>query len=799
MPDIADNSRRRIIELKDSIALLLAGPGCGKTHILARRIVYARTQGVPWSKMLCLTFTNRAARHMRQRVAESLGTVPTELFAGNLHRFCLRFLFVNSIIPDDTTVLDDDDRTAFVAALIGTDNNAVIKDFLAKAIYVYQTDHNHPDHLVRRIASPITDDDWQNISKFTQFKADNHLIDYDDILLQAYTALLRPDAAVMDMTSYSWVQVDEVQDLTPLQLAIIEGVTCRIKPTVLYMGDEQQAIFSFAGAGGRALDRIKNRCAGHIFYLRRNFRAPGYLVEFCNSIAHRCLGIPVDMLPIVEPHTESHSCLSSLICPEKELTEAAAHRVKAWLRNGLSDIAVLVRTNAEGRQLADYFAAQEIPFFLVGASDSFHSVSFKTVWAHLAVVAQPWTARPWARLLHQCGVVRTLSGADKIVRLLRQNGICPSELLDFGHPGPVEQCASIHQGQTIVVIDTETTGLDTASDDIVQLAAVKFSYGDETLSEESLNIFISSTKPLPQNVGGRPNPLLKIYPAADKRSPEEAFSAFATFVDDADFIVGHNLDFDLAIIAANISRKTTLPLPALLQQFNSCTIDTLAVSRRLAPNRKHHTLADALAAAGLSAANEETHTAIADARSTATLLLALIPRATARVGAISHLKSDLRIARAAAMFARRYGPFYQQSRTMLADTAGTASLRQLMADAASFFVSNGYITSVPHLSHILQLVDKITPASTNISSQLQNTLYELITYNQSDLLADDIVKAPVTITTIHKAKGLEMDNVIIYNAAQRFDDDTAHARLLYVAASRARRRLCIHRSISTDD
>ncbi len=799
MPDTADSTRRRIIELKDSIALLLAGPGCGKTHILARRIVHARANGVPWPKMLCLTFTNRAARNMRRRVAESLGAVPSELFTGNIHRFCLRFLFVNALIPDDTTVLDDDDRTAFIAGLIGTDNKAAIKDFVAKAIYVYQIDNNHPDHLVRRLASPIVDDDWLNISKFVQFKADNHLIDFDDILLQAYTALLRPDAADLAMTDYSWVQVDEVQDLTPLQLAIIESVTCRINPTVLYMGDEQQAIFSFAGAGGRALDRIKNRCAGHIFYLRRNFRAPGYLVEFCNSIAHRHLGIPVDMLPIVEPHNGSHSCLSTLSCPEKELDKAAAHRVKAWLRNGLSDIAVLVRTNAEGQKLAEYFAAQEIPFFLVGSSDSFHTVPFKTLWAHLAVVAQPWTARPWARLLHQCGVVRTLSGADKIVRLLRQNGICPSELLDLGHPGPVEQCAAIHHGQTIVALDTETTGLDTASDDIVQLAAVKFRYDDNTYCEESLNIFISSDKPLPQNVGGLTNPLLKIYPAADKKTPEEAFSALAAFVDDADLIVGHNLNFDLAIIAANISRKTTLPLPALLQPFNSCTIDTLAVCRRFAPNSKHHTLADALAAAGISSANEDAHTAISDASSTATLFRALIPRAKARVGSITHLKSDSRIARAAAMFARRYGPFYKKTRALLADTAGTTSLRRLMADAASFFVDNGYISPIPNLNHILQLVDKISPVSKHISYQLQSTLYELITYNQSDLLADDIVKAPITITTIHKAKGLEMDNVIIYNDAQRFDDDTAHARLLYVAASRARRRLCIHRSMSSDD
>lgn len=790
MPSATGSVRQRVIELKDTTALLLAGPGCGKTHILAQRIVHARAQGVPWSRMLCLTFTNRAARHMRRRVEDSIGNVPETLFVGNLHRFCLRFLFANALIPEDSSILDDDDRTAFVASLIGTDNPAVIKDFLAKAAFVYQTDNGYPDHLLRRPQSPVGDNDYANIESFARFKADNHLLDFDDILLRAYTALLGADAGDFAMTGYSWVQVDEVQDLTPLQLAIIEKVTRRINPTVLYMGDEQQAIFSFTGAGGRALDRIKNRCAGHVFHLRRNFRAPGYLVEFCNSIAHRQLGIPIERLPIVEAHTAEPSCLFSLTCDETRLPEAAAERVKNWLVKGLTDIAVLVRTNAEGRQLSEYFAERGIPNFLVSESDVFHSVPFKTVRSHLTVVARPWASRPWARLLFQCGVVKTLSGADKIVRLLRENAICPSELLEPGRPGPVERLAAVGPEQTIVVLDTETTGLDVFSDDIVQLSAVKIRLGTPEV-EESLDLFISTDKALPPDVGGAPNPLLKIYTRAKKSTPEEAFKALAAFIEDADFVAGHNLDFDLTAIASDMARRTSLSVPALLQPGNSAAIDTLELSRRLFPHSRRHTLGAMLAKTGLPMP-ETAHTAPDDAKSTAALLRVLAPLAAQKSPAIIALKKDPRISRAADMFARRYGAFFHDCRAERNDPACNTTLRLATARAATFFADKGYTGPVENLDYILALIDKITMPGTHLRQQLGAPLHDLATYNQSDLLADDIVTAPVTITTVHKAKGLEMDNVLIYNAARRFDDETAHARLIYVAASRARRRLAIH-------
>ena len=291
-----DAQQQHIIELSDTTALVLAGPGCGKTHILARRVFHA-SGSVDYGQMLCVTFTNRAAREMKQRIAGYLGYIPADLFVGNMHRFCLRFLYDNGIIGSDTSVLDEEDQLDYLTTILDDVRPSAITDFLTKAAYLYQKDNDHPEYIIRHPARLFTDKDHEAIDAYLKFKRQNRLIDFDDILLQTYTALQQRPSIDYTMTGYRWVQVDEVQDMTPLQLAIVEAVTRRHNRTLVYFGDEQQAIFRFLGAGGRALEVLKEQCRGNILRLRRNYRSPGYLVEMCNTIAADWLGIDHDFLP----------------------------------------------------------------------------------------------------------------------------------------------------------------------------------------------------------------------------------------------------------------------------------------------------------------------------------------------------------------------------------------------------------------------------------------------------------------------------------------------------------------------
>ena len=106
-----DNKQQIAIDAQSGYFLVLAPPGWGKTDILSQRIVQAKGKGVAFEDMLCLTFTNRASRGMKNRIMEKIGEDASNIFVGNVHRYCSNFLFANSLIPENTCIIDDEDQT----------------------------------------------------------------------------------------------------------------------------------------------------------------------------------------------------------------------------------------------------------------------------------------------------------------------------------------------------------------------------------------------------------------------------------------------------------------------------------------------------------------------------------------------------------------------------------------------------------------------------------------------------------------------------------------------------------------
>ena len=104
MGKMYDNKQRAAINASNGHYLVLAPPGCGKTDILTERIVRAHSDGVAYEDMLCLTFTNRASRGMKNRITQRLGEDASQIYVGNVHRFCSNFLFSNALIPENTVV-----------------------------------------------------------------------------------------------------------------------------------------------------------------------------------------------------------------------------------------------------------------------------------------------------------------------------------------------------------------------------------------------------------------------------------------------------------------------------------------------------------------------------------------------------------------------------------------------------------------------------------------------------------------------------------------------------------------------
>jgi len=788
-----DAEQQKIIELSGSTALVLAGPGCGKTHILARRVFHAATRGeVDYPDMLCVTFTNRAAREMRERIEGYTGSVPHGLFVGNMHRFCLSFLYQNHILDADTSVLDEEDQLDFLSTIIDRPTPDRIKDILTKAAFLYQEEQDHPEWIVRHPDKPFIDADFETIDTYRQFKKDNRLIDFDDILLYTFSALQQKKSNDYTMTGYRWVQIDEVQDMTPLQLAIIDAVTMPQRRTLIYFGDEQQAIFRFIGAGGRALEVLKRQCRGNILRLKRNYRSAGYLVEMCNTLAMDWIGLDKEFLPeAVDTCSESGNMII-YSASEDRLQYAAANIARKWLaENRDENLAVLVRTNREADELSDLFNQLGLHHFKVSKQDLFHQVPFKTVWSHLAAISMPGLRHPWARLLYQMRCITSLTGARNFVRMLRDSAIGCDELLDFDKKLRIERLIDLYDSdREIVIFDTETTGLDTANDDIVQIAAVKVR-GKEII--DRFEIFINTDRRLPRTLSsGTPNPLIEEYARAIKSEPEDAFGAFISFVSNA-IIAGHNIGFDKAIMRSNIARRTSIEMPDFLI-YDDKTIDTLTLARQLYPRLNSHRLAILIYELGLEGCNS--HNASDDVAATFELVKALAVKARKILPYTEKTRNNPKVQRVAAKLTKNYGDFYRKYRRLYCgDSQIEASdLCAAIRETDSFMKSGGYTAGIPRLDYALSLFERcLIDASLEptLGSQLSNHLFDLLAFNESDLFANGIVDERLSIMTVHKAKGLEMDNVIVYNVGRESGDIKDYARLLYVAFSRARKRLAV--------
>ncbi len=395
-----DSHQRKVIDLSEGHWLVLAPPGCGKTDILAARVQRALEQGTPPEQMVCLTFTNRASRGMRERIDQMLGKEKGgAVFTGNLHSLCSNLLFACRMVHHNTSVIDEQDSTDLILDYIAerkiltTRRNNFADQCYRLQHLLWQMAHGHPKELqtnrsmlsgsmvqqlctqwgrpmtlaglldLYRHAPELIDDpraqqlDTNNellqqmavAQWYSQYKEEHRLIDFSDLLTMAYDALVRKPER---MPHYSWIQIDEVQDLNRLQLAIIDLLTVQDQPSmVLYLGDEQQAIFSFMGAQLQTLEWIKQRCDNKILHLLTNYRSPSYLQEVFNTFAARQLGTDPDFLPT--PSRQQQREHGDLLIHYAFSERSACNDVACMVRHFPSDerTALLVASNQEADML----------------------------------------------------------------------------------------------------------------------------------------------------------------------------------------------------------------------------------------------------------------------------------------------------------------------------------------------------------------------------------------------------------------------------------------------------------------
>ncbi len=814
-----DDKQFEVIRFNNGHALVLGAPGCGKTDILSYRVLLShQAYNVDYKDMLCLTFTNRASREMKERIKTTVGDVMADLFVGNLHRFCIRFIYENDLVPIDVGIADDTEQEEIFAELTGTLQvpGWQIMKTTNVAASIYMKSNDFPFEIIGR--EPYIDNSTRELAeRYIKYKEENRLIDFDDILLITYKALMEEDyQQKYQYSSYKWIQVDEVQDLNPIQLAIIEKLVAKDYESVVYLGDERQAIYSFLGAKHDSIVSIKEKAGKNFFVLSNNYRSPMYLLDMLNDYAIYRLKVDATLLPKTSNNQHIDDGLMLINCN----STADQHNVIATLgRNlylnsqeryevtknekDLESVGILVRTNADADEVSKNLGNHNIAHIKLSRKDVFKMVDFKTLYSHLSVVVNDTRFSDWARILYQTKALDTLKLSKRCIKKMRDIGLTPLDLMYYEDSSYYIEFCKSYENKEVVLFDTETTGLDVFNDDIIQIAAMKMRNGKIVPgSELDIIIKLQGDKTIPPTLhDGLVNPMVEEYKRRSTGTQkenqyfmeaEEAFDFFVNYIGNAE-LLGHNVNYDVHILENNIARRTknvTFRTPVYW--------DTLKMARMLDPNLRKHTLESLLETYGLEGVNS--HNALDDIRATKSLTDYCYEKMSKLVDVQANFISHPELKKVQRRLINKYWPLYQH--TMNKMYSATINNENTFDYEFNYIynqmVSQKIIKEINLYPYIRSLFNKVVidPAKdVYFNQQLVNHLYEFRTFNEGDFFQNGVLDERMFIMTIHKAKGLEFDNVILYDItngrmprynSRNVDED---ARVLYVAMSRAKKRL----------
>ena len=858
-----------VVEASQGYHLVLASPGCGKTHILAERIRYARERGVKYEDMLCLTFTNRAAREMTNRIQKVVGGDFSELMVGNVHRFCSKFLFEQGRIPADSAIIDDEEAVSIIADYRNEDEEGVTRDFNRYKGYqtiiffqhfIYQMEHQHPWKYYLHPES-FTDDDREAVKYicasqkieydeqavvniyhhaqeymdeanapgldgktadrirvllwkmyyancYARYKEENHLFDFEDLLLYTYD-IYRSDPTCK---RYPWIQVDEVQDLNGMQLAIIDLLTAEDNPMVMYLGDEQQAIFSFMGAKVETLTLLKMRCKGNIHHLQRNHRSPKYLLDVFNDYAEKQLKIDRELLPLSDNDTKAtsgdlriiHS--STIEAEHKDITTEA---LSLYEQNKEERTAVIVSANSDADRISEAMTEAGLTHFKVSGRDLFDTPDVKLLLAHLSVLSNEHNSIAWTRIMKGVHAFPSHALARRFNWKLKQLALSPSDFLLYPESCYTAEFLRAYNEEEIVVFDTETTGLNVFQDDIIEIAAIRIKGGE--VVGEPLDLYIETDKPILPMLGDKENPMYAIYhekmSTGELLSPSDALRRFLAYVGTSP-ILGHNANYDYNILDNNLQRYCN----DTMQAHDIRCFDSLKLIRLLAPSLHSYKLESLLETFQLAGVNS--HQAIDDVKATVSLVRLCAEKAREKQAQQAAFIRHPKVKPFANVLRSNYGECYREAvnRLYQLSTDHEPALVSELSAAYNAFHSDGLINDIPRLDYILRYlrIDMLTDetVANALAPQLSQYVMDINTLKEADFCNSKSILERIYVTTVHKAKGLEFDNVIIFDAADgRYPNaynktkqqDEEDARKFYVAMSRAKRRLFIAYSLQRVD
>ena len=399
--DQLNTVQREAVTCTEGASLIVAGAGSGKTRVLTYRIAYLLQQGVPASRIMALTFTNKAAREMKERIQRLVDANDARyLMMGTFHHVCTRLLRPNADrlgYTRDFTIYDTTDSKSVIKAICkerGLDEKIYKPGAVQSRISMLKNSGISPsayganqqllreDREVRMYELATVYEQYQ-----VRLRAANAM-DFDDLLINTLVLMRTfPEVRTQIQEQFQYILVDEYQDTNYIQFLLVKQLA-EPQNNICVVGDDAQSIYSFRGADIRNILNFRQQYPdAQLFKLERNYRSTQTIVNAANSLIHKNIhqiektvysekeaGQPLHLQPYMDDRTEALGVATSI--------QKQKHK-------GYDSFAVLYRTNAQSRVIENELRKLNIPYRIYGGTSFYQRKEIKDVLGYLRLAVNP--------------------------------------------------------------------------------------------------------------------------------------------------------------------------------------------------------------------------------------------------------------------------------------------------------------------------------------------------------------------------------------------------------------------------
>lgn len=399
--------QREAVTCTDGPVMVIAGPGSGKTRVLTYRIAYLIQSGVPPWQILALTFTNKAAREMKTRIEDVVGSDANKVWAGTFHSIFARILRVEAPkigYPGSFTIYDTTDAKSVLNDIVkemGLDKktytagsalnriSSAKSNLITYKAYADNVDLMEQDRFSKR---PMI---YKIYERYVKRLEQNGAMDFDDLLLNMFRLLYQNPENVVEKyrRQFSYLLVDEFQDTNYLQYSIVK-LLAKYKDSrenICIVGDDAQSIYSFRGATiENILQFQKDFQDTRVFKLEQNYRSTDHIVHAANDvISHNSRQIKKEIW--TEKKEGNKIRMIRALSDTEEGSKVTSSILELKNRNHLAnkEIAILYRTNAQSRVFEEYLRRQNINYRIFGGVSFYQRKEVKDLLAYMRITINP--------------------------------------------------------------------------------------------------------------------------------------------------------------------------------------------------------------------------------------------------------------------------------------------------------------------------------------------------------------------------------------------------------------------------